>query len=163
VYLRVIYCERERIPKTDTNLPSMQFAEMDSAVLFGSITMVTWGIWIVLGNAASESIDPRTAAAISYLTAGLLALGFIVVSDASVAVTARGGLLAGVAGLFTGIGLISMYVGFDQGSATVVSTLGAMYFVVAAVIGVVVLGDEVTTSRFAGIAFAVIGVVLVAR
>jgi bacterial/archaeal transporter family protein len=141
----------------------MEFAEMDSAVLFGLITMVTWGIWIVLGNAASESIDPRTAAAISYLTAGTLALGFIVVSDASVAVTARGGLLAGVAGLFTGIGLISMYVGFAQGSTTVVSTLGAMYFVVAAIIGMVVLGDEVTITKFAGIAFAVIGVVLVAR
>ena len=141
----------------------MEFAEMDSAVLFGLITMVTWGIWIVLGNAASESIDPRTAAAISYLTAGLLALGFIVVSDASIAVTARGGLLAGVAGLFTGIGLISMYVGFAQGSTTVVSTLGAMYFVVAAIIGMVVLGDEVTITKFAGIVFAVIGVVLVAR
>ena len=141
----------------------MEFAEMDSAVLFGTITMVAWGIWIVLGNAASESIDPRTAAAISYLTAGTLALGFIVVSDASITVTVRGGLLAGMAGLFTGIGLISMYVGFDQGSTTVVSTLGAMYFVVAAVIGMVVLGDEVTITKFAGIAFAVVGVVLVAQ
>jgi drug/metabolite transporter (DMT)-like permease len=141
----------------------MEFAELDSAVSFGLITMVSWGIWIVVGNAASESIDPRIAAAISYLTAGLLALGYIVVSDASVAVTARGGVLAGVAGLFTGTGLISMYVGFTRGSTTVVSTLGAMYFVVAAVIGVVVLGDELTTTRVAGIAFAVIGVVLVSR
>ncbi|MEA5389210.1 DMT family transporter [Haloarculaceae archaeon H-GB11] len=141
----------------------MEFAEMDSAVLFGMITMVTWGIWIVLGNAASESIDPRTAAAISYLTAGLLALGFIVVSDASLFVTTRGGLLAGVAGLFTGAGPISRYVGFAHGSTTVVSTLGAMYFVVAAIIGMVVFRDEVTMTRSAGIAFAVIGVGLVTR
>lgn len=141
----------------------MEFTEMDSPALFGTITMVAWGIWIVVGNAASESLDPRTAAAISYLTAGLLALGFTLVSDASLAVTVRGGLLASVAGLFTGIGLISMYVGFAQGSATVVSTLGAMYFVVAAVIGVTVLGDEVTMTRLAGIGFAVIGVVLVSR
>lgn len=141
----------------------MEFAELSSAVLFGLITMVSWGIWIVLGNAASESIDPRTAAAISYLIAGLLALGFVIVSDASLAVTARGGLLAGVAGLFTGIGLISMYVGFTHGSTTVVSTFGAMYFVVAAVIGIVILGDELTATRVTGIAFAVIGMVLVAR
>ncbi len=141
----------------------MEFTEIDSSALFGLITMVAWGIWIVLGNAASESLDPRTAAAISYLTAGLLALGFTLVSDASLAVTVRGGLLAGVAGLFTGIGLISMYVGFAQGSTTVVSTLGAMYFVVAAVIGVTILGDEVTMTRLAGIGFAVIGVVLVSR
>ena len=141
----------------------MGFPEIDSAVLFGSITMVTWGIWVVLGNAASESIDPRTAAAISYLVAGPLALGYVLVSDASLAVTAEGGLLAGLAGLFTGIGLISMYVGLSGGSTTVVSTLGAMYFVVAALIGMVILGDEVPVTRFAGIAFAIIGVVLVSQ
>ncbi|MDS0299627.1 DMT family transporter [Halogeometricum sp. S1BR25-6] len=141
----------------------MDFPQIGSAVFFGSITMVTWGIWVVLGNAASESIDPRTAAAISYLVAGLLALGFVIVSDASFAINARGGLLAGVAGLFTGIGLISMYVGLSAGSTTTVSTLGAMYFVVAAIIGMIVFGEKVTATRLAGIAFAVLGVVLVAR
>ncbi|RDZ63950.1 EamA family transporter [Haloferax sp. Atlit-12N] len=141
----------------------MGLPEMDSAVLFGLITMVTWGIWIILGNAASESIDPRTAAAISYLVAALLAFGFIIVSDASLAVTPRGGLLAGVAGLFTGIGLISMYIGFTHGSTTVVSTLGAMYFVVAAIIGMIILGDELTVTKLTGIAFAVVGIVLVTQ
>ncbi len=147
----------------DVDCTLMGFPEIDSAVFFGSITMVTWGIWVVLGNAASETIDPRTAAAISYLVAGPLALGFILVSDASLAITAKGGLLAGTAGLFTGIGLISMYVGLSGGSTAIVSTLGAMYFVIAAIIGMVVLGDEVTITRLAGIAFAVIGVVLVTR
>ncbi|SEO97536.1 Uncharacterized membrane protein [Halogranum amylolyticum] len=141
----------------------MGFPEIDSAVFFGSITMVTWGIWVVLGNAASESIDPRTAAAISYLVAGPLALGFILVSDASLAINAKGGLLAGTAGLFTGIGLISMYVGLSRGSTTTISTLGAMYFVVAAIIGMVVLGEKVTVTRVAGIGFAVIGVILVSQ
>ncbi|MCO8268267.1 EamA family transporter [Haloferax prahovense] len=141
----------------------MGLPEMDSAVLFGLITMVTWGIWIIVGNAASESIDPRTAAAISYLVAALLAFGFIIVSDASLTVTARGGLLAGVAGLFTGIGLISMYIGFTRGSTTVVSTLGAMYFVVAAVLGILVLGENVTLTKLTGIAFAVVGIVLVTQ
>ncbi len=136
---------------------------MDSAVFFGLVTMTTWGVWVVLGDAASESIDPRTAAAVSYLVAGLLALGFVLVSDASFTVTARGGLLAGAAGLFTGAGLISMYLGLSAGSTTVVSTLGAMYFVVAAAIGMVVLGDEVTPTRLLGIAFAVLSVVLVTR
>ncbi|AXR79989.1 EamA family transporter [Natrarchaeobaculum sulfurireducens] len=141
----------------------MAFSEIDSAVFFGSITMVTWGIWVVLGNAASESIDPRTAAAISYLVATPFALGYILVSDASLAITAKGGLLAGIAGLFTGIGLISMYIGLSGGSTTVVSTLGAMYFVVAALIGMVLLGDDVTITRSAGIIFAVIGVILVSQ
>lgn len=141
----------------------MGFPEVNSAILFGVVTMVSWGFWIVLGNAASNSIDPRTAAAITYLVAGLLAVGLIITSDASLAVTARGGLLAGVAGLFAGIGLVSMYIGFTHGSTTVVSTLGAMYFVVAVVIGMIVFGDDVTITKGIGIAFAVAGIVLVTR
>lgn len=56
-----------------------------------------------------------------------------------------------------------MYMGFTQGSTTVVSTRGAMYFVVEAIISMGVLGDKVTRTRFVGVAFAVVGVVLVAR
>lgn len=141
----------------------MGIPEIDSTVFFGSVTMITWGIWVVLGNAASESIDPRTAAAISYLVAGPLALGYVLVSDASLVITARGGLFAGAAGLFTGIGLISMYVGLSGGSTTVISTLGAMYFVVAAFIGMIILGEEIRATRLAGIVFAIIGVVLVSQ
>ena len=153
----------ESFPVSAENHPGMGFPDVDSAVVFGSLTMVSWGIWIVLGNAASESIDPKTAAAISYLVATLLAVGFVFVSDASLAVTPSGALLAAVAGLFAGIGLISMYLGLARGSTTVVSTLGAMYFVVAALIGMAVLGDEITTTRVAGLLFAGVAVVFVAR
>ncbi|EMA46743.1 EamA family transporter [Halococcus saccharolyticus] len=141
----------------------MDVPEVSSAVVFGSLTMVSWGIWIVVGNAASESIDPKTAAAISYLVAALLAVGFVIVSGASLAITPRGGALAGVAGVFAGIGFISMYVGLSRGSTTVVSTLGAMYFVVAAFIGMAALGDEFTTTRVAGLLLAGVAVVLVAQ
>ncbi len=137
--------------------------EVQSAVTFGLLTMVSWGVWIVVGNAASESMDPRTAAAISYLVAALLAVGFVLVSGASLSVTPRGVTLAGVAGLFAGIGFVSMYVGLSRGSTTVVSTLGAMYFVVAAFIGIAVLGDELTTTRAAGLLLAGVAVVLVAQ
>lgn len=141
----------------------MGVPEINSAVAFGSLTMVSWGIWIVVGNAAAESIDPRTAAAISYLVAALLAVGFVIVSGASLTVTPRGGALAGVAGLFAGIGFVSMYVGLSRGSTTVVSTLGAMYFVVAAFIGMAIIGDEITTTRVAGLLLAGVAVVLVAQ
>jgi uncharacterized membrane protein len=141
----------------------MGIPEVDSAVVFGSLTMVSWGIWIVLANAASVSLDPRSAAAISYVVAAFLAVGFVIVSDASLAVTPRGGVLAGVAGLFAGIGFVSLYVGLSRGSTTVVSTLSAMYFVVAAFIGMAALGDEITTTRVTGLLLAGVAVVLVAR
>ncbi len=141
----------------------MEIPEINVAVAFGLLTMVSWGIWIVVGNAASESIDPTTAAAISYLVAAVLAVGFVFVSGASLAITPRGGMLAAVAGLFAGIGFVSMYIGLSRGSTTVVSTLGAMYFVVAAFIGMAALGDEITTTRAAGLLLAGVGVILVAQ
>jgi drug/metabolite transporter (DMT)-like permease len=141
----------------------IDFSNVGSGVLFGGVTMVAWGVWVVLGNAASESIDPRTAAAISYVVAAAFAIVYVLASDASLAVTPRGGLLAIVAGLFTAIGLVSMYIGLSQGTTTTVSTVAAMYFVVASLIGMTVLGDELTVGKIAGLAFAALGVVLVAR
>ena len=141
----------------------MEVPEVHSAVTFGLLTMASWGIWVVVGNAASESMDPTTAAAISYLVAALLAVAFVFLSGASLAVTPRGGALAGVAGVFAGIGFVSMYIGLSRGSTTVVATLSAMYFVVAAFIGIAVLGDQLTTTRVAGLLLAGVAVILVAQ
>jgi drug/metabolite transporter (DMT)-like permease len=127
----------------------MALPEVDSAVAFGALTMVSWGVWIVVGNAASDSVAPERAAALSYLVATALAVGFVFASGASLTVTPRGGMLAAVAGVFAGIGFVSMYLGLARGSTTVVSTLGAMYFVVAAFIGMAALGDELTATRVA--------------
>lgn len=55
----------------------MGMPEVSSAVVFGSLTMVSWGVWLVVGNAASESMDPVTAAAISYLVATGLAVMYV--------------------------------------------------------------------------------------
>ena len=136
---------------------------MNSPALFGAVTMVTWGIWIVLGNYASESIDPETAAAISYCVAAAVAVAYAVVSDASLSVSLEGSAIAVIAGVFAAIGLISTYIGLSLGSTTVVSTIGAMYFVVAGMIGIAVLGDELTITKVVGVGFAAIAVVLIAR
>ncbi|WP_368409298.1 EamA family transporter [Halomarina litorea] len=141
----------------------MDLSEAGAGVFFGGVTMVAWGIWLVVGNAASESIDPRTAAAISYVVATTLAVAYVVTSDASLAVTPRGGVLAAVAGVFVAIGLISTYIGLSVGTTTTVSTVGAMYFVVAALIGMAVLGDEFTVGKGVGLVLAAVGVLLVAR
>ncbi|QLC35386.1 EamA family transporter (plasmid) [Halarchaeum sp. CBA1220] len=141
----------------------MTLSKANSALFYGTITMVAWGLWMVFGDAASDAIDPRSAAAISYLVAAPLALAYVVASDAPLAVPTHGGALAAVSGLFAAVGLVAMYVGLASGPTAVVSTLGAMYFVVAAALGVAVSGDDVSATTLAGIAFAVVGVALIAR
>lgn len=134
---------------------------MNSVVLYGLLTMLAWGFWIVLGDVASNTIDPEMAAFVSYLTATLLAGAYVVVSDASLAVTNRGLLLAGVAGVAAAVGVVSTYVGTTVGSTAIVATLGGMYFVTAAVISIVALGEPLSTTKVVGIGLALAAIVVI--
>ncbi|MFB6304788.1 MAG: EamA family transporter [Haloferacaceae archaeon] len=134
---------------------------MNPAVYFGLATMVAWGFWIVFGDVASNAVDPETAAFLSYLTAAGVTGGYVVVSDASLAVTNRGVLFAVASGVAAAIGVVATFVGVTVGSTAVVSTIGGMYFVTAAVISVVVLGESLSTTEAAGIALALVAIVLV--
>lgn len=134
---------------------------MNPAVLFGLGTMVAWGFWIVFGELASESIDPVTAAAISYVAAAVVTTAYAVASDASLAVTNRGIVFSVVAGLAAAVGVVSTFLGVSIGSTAVVSTIGGMYFVTAAVIGVTVLGEPISLTQAAGIGLAIVALVLI--
>ncbi|WP_318570351.1 EamA family transporter [Salinigranum marinum] len=134
---------------------------MNSAVVFGLGTMIAWGFWIVFGDVASNSIDPVTAAAISYVAAAVVTVAYALVSDASLAVTNRGLAFSTVAGVAAAVGVVSTFVGVSLGSTAVVSTVGGMYFVTAAAIGVLVLGEPISVTKVAGIGLAVVAIVLI--
>ena len=134
---------------------------VNSALLFGIGTMLAWGVWITLGDAASNSIDPVTAAAISYVAAAIVTAAYAITSDASLAVTNRGLVLSLVAGVAAAVGVVSTFIGVSVGSTTVVATVGGMYFVTAAVIAVVVFGEPISLTKVAGIGLAVAAIVLI--
>jgi uncharacterized membrane protein len=134
---------------------------VNTAVLFGFGTMLAWGFWIVFGDVASNSIDPVTAAAISYVAAAVVTVLYALGSDASLAVTNRGLVFSVVAGVAAALGVLSTFVGVSIGSTAVVSTIGGMYFVTATVIGVVVLGEPLSLTTAAGIGCAVLAIVLI--
>ncbi|MEF8877085.1 MAG: EamA family transporter [Haloarculaceae archaeon] len=136
---------------------------MDSAILFALGTTFTWGLWLVLADLASDAVGPVTAAAITYVVAAVVVGTYALLSGAPLDVGARGGMLSVGAGLFAAFGLVSLYVGLSLGSTAVVSTVGALYFVVAAAIGVVVLDEPLSATRVAGIGLAVVSIVLISR
>lgn len=136
---------------------------MNSAILFALGTTFTWGVWLVLADLASDAVGPVTAAAITYVVAAVVVGVYTLVSGAPLDVGARGGLLSIAAGLFAALGLVSLYVGLSLGSTAVVSTIGALYFVVAALIGVLLLGEPLSPTRAAGIGLAVVSIVLISR
>ncbi|MDS0280722.1 EamA family transporter [Haloarcula onubensis] len=133
----------------------------NEAVLFGLGTMIAWGFWIVLGDVASNSMDPKTAAFVSYATAAVVAGVFVLLTDASLAVNSRGIAFAAVAGVAAAIGVISTFVGVTVGKTAVVSTIGGMYFVTATVISTVAYGQSLSMNKVAGIGLAVAAIVVI--
>jgi transporter family protein len=131
-----------------------------SAAAFGLLTMIAWGFWIVFGNVASNTIDPKFAAFLTYLTAAVVTGLYLLVTDVSFAVTNRGLLFAAAAGIAAAIGVVATFVGVTVGPTSVVATIGGMYFVTAAVISIVALGESVTVTKVAGIGLALGAVVL---
>ncbi|MBV0926209.1 DMT family transporter [Halomicroarcula limicola] len=132
-----------------------------SAVLFGLGTMIAWGFWIISGDVASNSMDPKTVAFVSYATAAVATGLFVLVSDASLATTNRGLMFAGVAGIAAAVGVVSTFIGVTVGPTAVVSTIGGMYFVTAALISTVAFGEPLSANKVAGIGLAVAAIVVI--
>jgi transporter family protein len=133
---------------------------MVSAVLFALVAMLAWGVWAVLADAATQSVSPTLAVVVSYGASTVLAVGYLVVDSGSVEFDQTGIALALLSGVFGGIGVIGFYAGLQRGGTGVVTTVSALYFVVAAVLGVVFLEEPLALRDVAGVACAVVAVVL---
>ncbi|MCT9095969.1 EamA family transporter [Haloarchaeobius sp. HME9146] len=136
---------------------------LNSPVSWAVLAMLAWGLWAVVADLATQTVSPTVAMVVSYLVGAGLALGYVFTQPESIEYTRDGLVTAGVAGVFAGLGAVAFYAGLARGSTSVVTTVSALYFVVAAAIGIAVLDEPVTVHRIAGIGFAVVAVVLLAR
>lgn len=125
--------------------------------------MFGWGIWTVLANEATRTISPEFAMILSYAASVVVAVGYVGARSDPIVVERTGVLLALAAGVFAGLGAIAFYVGLSHGRAGIVTTISAMYFVVAAVLGVAVIGESLAPTDVLGIVFAVLAVALIAN
>lgn len=134
------------------------------AVTFAIVSMFAWGIWSVVVKEATREITPETAMIISYVASVAVALGYLfVIRGGPTSLSSRGIGLALLAGVFGAVGAIAFYVGLSAGRTAIVTTISALYFVVAAVIGVLILGESVAISDVVGVGFAVAAVALLAQ
>ena len=132
-------------------------------IVFGVVAMLAWGVWAVLANEATKSLAPEVAMIVSYLTGVAVAVAYVAVRYDGLALPRIGVGLAVAAGVFSGIGAVAFYAGLEVGRTGVVTTLSALYFVVAAVLGIALLGEELAWNHVLGVAFAVLAVALLAR
>ncbi|MFP8889326.1 EamA family transporter [Natrialbaceae archaeon A-CW2] len=133
------------------------------AITFAVLAMLGWGLWTVLANEATRTIAPELAMILSYAASVVIAVGYVAAQGEPLALERTGVAYALGAGVFAGIGAVAFYTGLSAGRVGVVATISALYFVVAALIGILVLGESLTLKNAAGIGFAILAVVLLAN
>ncbi|WP_049972182.1 EamA family transporter [Haladaptatus cibarius] len=133
-----------------------------TAVLFALLGMLAWGVWAVFADYATQTLEPEVAMAISYAIGVGVAILYIAVQSGPVTLTDSGVAFAIAGGLFSGIGSISYYAALQYGSTAIATTITALYFIVAAVLGAVFLGESVSMRDMAGIGLAIGAVALLA-
>ncbi|MFB6255030.1 MAG: EamA family transporter [Halobacteriaceae archaeon] len=132
----------------------------ESGADLGLAAAVAWGIWALFVRLAEQTVSPELVVIISYSTGALIALGYFLLFSAQVSVTTVGVGFAVAAGVASGIGSLLYYIALKVGDVGVVSTLTGLYFVVATVLGIVILNEGVTARKVGGIVMAMVAVVL---
>ncbi len=132
------------------------------AIYFALVGMLAWGVWALFADLATRSLAPEVAMAISYIVGVGVAIAYIAVQSDPVSLSGSGVAFAIAGGLFSGVGSISYYAALQRGNTAIATTVTALYFVVAAILGVLLLGNSLDMQDLAGIGLAIAAVVLLA-
>ena len=136
---------------------------MNQVVALALVGAIAWGVWAVLADLATRSMAPEVAMIVSYSVAIVVAGVYTWHRGTSLVGSDPTALwFAGLGGVAAGVGAVAYYMALQVGSAGIATTVTAMYFVVAAAIGIVVFGNVPEASDLAGIAAAVAAVALIA-
>ncbi|WP_418286618.1 EamA family transporter [Halorubrum sp. DTA46] len=136
---------------------------MNHVVTLALIGAIAWGFWALFADVATRSMAPEAAMVVSYTVAiGVAGLYILYQGTPMLGSDPTAIGIAALAGVASGIGAVAYYAALQAGAAGIATTITAMYFVVAAVLGVVLLGDSLAVSDVAGIVAAVAAVALIA-
>jgi bacterial/archaeal transporter family protein len=130
--------------------------------LYTALTVVTWGLWGVFSKLASNYSRPKQS--LLFQTAGVLAFAFIVLCMERFHFqwSLPGFSWAALGGFFAFIGFLTFFAALDQGKASTVVTLSALYPLVTILLSIAFLHERLTTRQGIGIVFALIASALLA-
>jgi len=135
-----------------------------SGLLFALVAMVAYAFWAIGAEMATRTLAPEIVAFITYSTGAVLFSGYLFVRPEPVEMppigTAFGFALA--TGAIMCIGTLTYYRGLQFGDPTAVTTIAAMYFVLAALLDIMLLGNPLSTTDAIGLALAALAVTFIA-
>jgi transporter family protein len=130
--------------------------------LYSVLTVVTWGLWGVFSKLASNYSKPKQA--LLFQTAGVLAFALVVLfmEKFHFEWSLPGFSWAALGGFFAFVGFLTFFAALDQGKASTVVTLSALYPLVTILLSIAFLHEKLTARQGTGIVFALIASVLLA-
>jgi len=131
--------------------------------VYALMTVVLWGIWGVFSKLAGEHSRPRQV--LLFQSVGVLAFALVVlaIEKFKIEPSLPGFGWSFSAGFFTFIGFLTFFAALDQGKASTVVTLSALYPVVTILLSIAFLHEKLTMRQVAGIAFALVASVMLAE
>ena len=130
--------------------------------VYSVLTVVTWGLWGVFSKLASNYSKPKQA--LLFQTAGVLAFAVVVLfmEKFHFEWSLPGFSWAALGGFFAFVGFLTFFAALDQGKASTVVTLSALYPLVTILLSIAFLHEKLTARQGTGIVFALIASVLLA-
>jgi transporter family protein len=121
-----------------------------------------WGIWGVFSKLASAHSKPRQV--LLFQSAGVLAFALVVllIENFKFEWSVPGFSWSFAAGFFTFIGFLTFFAALEDGKASTVVTLSALYPVVTILLSVIFLREKISLKETVGIGFALVASVLLA-
>jgi transporter family protein len=128
--------------------------------------MLTYGVSTFLLKVVFRSIHPAFGLAFANVFVVSAGVGWMMLTGApalrNVGWNGATGLLL-VASTVLAVAIVSFYKALSLGPASVVAPIFALSFIVAAVLGLVLLGEPVKATRIAGLILGVVAISLLTR
>ena len=121
-----------------------------------------WGLWSFIPKVTTTYLEPKSAIVYEVLGGVLLAAIAVFVLKIRPDIHPQGIALAMTTGMLGFLGAFCFLVAVSKGPVTIVAILSALYPIVSIILAVLVLHETLTLRQCAGIALALVSVILVA-
>jgi uncharacterized membrane protein len=129
-------------------------------LLFAQLCILLWGVWGVLAKLAADKTSPEQQQVL-FTIGGLPVAALALWRLRGRLETDRRGAACGVLnGVFSGLGLLAYYAAMSRGQASLVSTLTGLFPLLTVMLAVLILKERMNRVQMAGVALALVAVVL---
>jgi bacterial/archaeal transporter family protein len=131
--------------------------------VYAVLTVVTWGLWGVCSKIAATYAKPRQA--LLFQTVGIVAFALLVfaLEKFKIEWNAAGFGWAALGGFLAFVGFLTFFAALDQGKASTVVTLSALYPLVTILMSIAFLHEKLSMRQGIGIVAALIASVLLSE